>query len=87
MALTFTYPDLSNHPAFDNHEKILCAEDTDIGFKAYIALHNTRRGPARGGCRYWASYENDNEAIGDVLRLSKGMTFKNALAGLQYGGG
>ncbi len=87
MALTFSYPDLSGHPAYDNHEKILCAEDLDIGFKAYIALHNTRLGPARGGCRYWANYENDNDAIGDVLRLSKGMTFKNALAGLNYGGG
>ena len=87
MALKFSYPDLSNHPAYDGHEKILMAEDNDIGFKAFIALHNTKRGPARGGCRYWASYNNDNDAIGDVLRLSKGMTFKNALAGLDYGGG
>lgn len=87
MALKFSYPDLSDHPAYDNHEKILMAEDADIGFKAYIALHNTRRGPARGGCRYWANYNNDNDAIADVLRLSKGMTFKNALAGLSYGGG
>tara|TARA_R110002126_G_scaffold13118_4_gene56955 strand:- start:101534 stop:102607 length:1074 start_codon:yes stop_codon:yes gene_type:complete len=87
MALTFSYPDLSGHPAYDNHEKILMAEDADIGFKAYIALHNTKRGPARGGCRYWPYYNNDNDAISDVLRLSKGMTYKNALANLQYGGG
>lgn len=87
MALKFSYPDLSDHPAYDNHEKILLAEDQDIGFKAYIALHNTKRGPARGGCRYWANYSHDNDAIGDVLRLSKGMTYKTALAGLNYGGG
>ncbi len=87
MALTFSYPDLSAHPAYDNHEKILMAEDADIGFKAYIALHNTKRGPARGGCRYWPHYNNDNDAINDVLRLSKGMTYKNALANLKYGGG
>tara|TARA_R110002124_G_scaffold129483_1_gene290862 strand:- start:162635 stop:163705 length:1071 start_codon:yes stop_codon:yes gene_type:complete len=87
MALQFSYPDLTEHPAFDGHEKILMAEDLAIGFKAYIALHNTRRGPARGGCRYWSSYLNDNDAINDVLRLSKGMTYKTALAGLNYGGG
>jgi leucine dehydrogenase len=87
MALKFSYPDLSEHPAYDGHEKILMAEDSAIGFKAYIALHNTQRGPARGGCRYWSQYENDNAAINDVLRLSKGMTYKAALAGLNYGGG
>lgn len=72
---------------FDEHEKVLMAEDADIRFRAFIAIHNTSRGPALGGCRYWSRYENDDQAISDVLRLSRGMTYKNALADLPLGGG
>lgn len=87
MAFTFSYPDLSGHPDFDNHEKVLYAEDPAIGFRAYLAVHNTELGPARGGCRYWSRYADDDAAQKDVLRLSRGMTFKTALAGLEFGGG
>ena len=60
--------------------------DKPSGLKAIIAIHSTKLGPAVGGCRMW-EYANDEEAINDVLRLSKGMTYKNALAGLPFGGG
>ncbi|HEY0901327.1 MAG TPA: Glu/Leu/Phe/Val dehydrogenase dimerization domain-containing protein [Micavibrio sp.] len=75
------------HADFDGHEKVIYAEDQDIGFRAFIAVHNTARGPALGGCRYWSRYNNDEEAISDVLRLSRGMTYKNSVAGLALGGG
>ena len=78
---------LKDHPAFDGHETVIMAEDTDIGFKAFIAVHNTSRGQALGGCRYWSRYRSDDEAITDVLRLSRGMTYKNAVADLPLGGG
>jgi leucine dehydrogenase len=87
MGLHLSYPDVSWHPDYDRHETVLLAEDPDIHFKAYIAVHNTLRGPARGGCRYWPGYGDDSEALGDVLRLSRGMTFKTTLAGLEFGGG
>lgn len=75
------------HADYDGHEKVIYAEDLDIGFRAFIAVHNTARGPALGGCRYWSRYNNDEEAISDVLRLSRGMTYKNSVAGLALGGG
>lgn len=75
------------HADFDGHEKVIYAEDNDIGFRAFIAVHNTARGPALGGCRYWSRYDTDEEAISDVLRLSRGMTYKNSVAGLALGGG
>lgn len=75
------------HADYDGHEKIIYAEDKDIGFRAFIAVHNTKRGPALGGCRYWSRYNNDEEALSDVLRLSRGMTYKNSVAGLALGGG
>ena len=78
---------LKDHPAFDGHQTVIMAEDSDIGFKAFIAVHNTSRGQALGGCRYWSRYRNDDEAITDVLRLSRGMTYKNAVADLPLGGG
>ena len=74
------------HPEFDAHEKVLFGHDPDTGLKAIIALHNTSRGPALGGCRMWA-YRSDEEAVTDVLRLSRGMTYKSALADLPFGGG
>lgn len=75
------------HADYDGHEKVIYAEDNDIGFRAFIAVHNTARGPALGGCRYWSRYASDDEAISDVLRLSRGMTYKNSVAGLALGGG
>ncbi|WP_425403288.1 Glu/Leu/Phe/Val dehydrogenase dimerization domain-containing protein [Hwanghaeella sp.] len=71
---------------FDNHEQVVFCHDEASGLKAIIAVHNTNRGPALGGCRMWA-YASEDDALTDVLRLSKGMTYKNALANLPYGGG
>jgi leucine dehydrogenase len=89
MTLTITdiTGKLNNTADFDRHEKVIMAEDPDIRFKAFVAIHNTSRGPALGGCRYWSRYKDDDEAVSDVLRLSRGMTYKNALAGLPLGGG
>ncbi len=75
----------TNH-AFDKHQLICFANDPETNLKAIIAVHNTNRGPALGGCRFW-NYQNEQEAIDDVLRLSRGMTYKSALANLNLGGG
>ena len=75
-----------SHPEFDGHELIAFRHDHETGLKAIIAVHNTRLGPALGGCRMWP-YANEGEALTDVLRLSRGMTYKAALAGLPQGGG
>ncbi|MGO1120071.1 Leu/Phe/Val dehydrogenase [Rhodovibrionaceae bacterium A322] len=75
-----------SHPEFDGHEKVLFGQDEETGLKAIIAVHNTARGAAVGGCRFW-DYESDEEALTDVLRLSRGMTYKSALASLPFGGG
>lgn len=69
-----------------NHEELLFCNDNDTGLKAIIAVHNTVLGPALGGTRIWA-YNNEIDALNDVLRLSRGMTYKNSLAGLNLGGG
>jgi len=71
---------------FDDHEQVVFCSDEATGLKAIIAIHSTKLGPAVGGCRLW-NYASDEEAIVDVLRLSKGMTYKNAMAGLTMGGG
>ncbi|MBH9575759.1 Leu/Phe/Val dehydrogenase [Inhella proteolytica] len=68
------------------HERVLIAADAESGLRTMIAVHSTARGPAFGGCRLWA-YENDLAAHHDALRLSQGMSMKNALAGLPFGGG
>lgn len=68
------------------HEEVVFCNDPATGLNAIIAIHDTTLGPALGGCRFW-DYENEEEAIFDVLRLSKGMTYKAAVAGLQLGGG
>ncbi len=68
------------------HEQIVFCQSRDAGLKAIIAIHNTVLGPALGGLRMWP-YKNEAEALNDVLRLSRGMTFKNAVAGLNLGGG
>lgn len=72
--------------SFDNHEQIVFCNDKDTGLKAIIGIHNTVLGPALGGTRMW-KYNNEWEALNDVLRLSRGMTFKSAISGLNLGGG
>jgi leucine dehydrogenase len=72
--------------SFDNHEQIVFCNDKDTGLKAIIGIHNTTLGPALGGTRMW-NYTNEWEALNDVLRLSRGMTFKSAITGLDLGGG
>ncbi len=69
-----------------NHEQIVYCNDNDSGLKAIIAVHNTVLGPSLGGTRMW-SYDNETEALIDVLRLSRGMTYKSSVAGLNLGGG
>lgn len=69
-----------------NHEQLLFCNDNATGLKAIIAVHSTVLGPALGGTRMWA-YDNEMQALNDVLRLSRGMTYKNSLAGLNLGGG
>jgi leucine dehydrogenase len=73
-------------PDFDDHEQVVYCSDNASGLKAIIAIHSTKLGAAVGGCRMW-DYVNDEEALVDVLRLSKSMTYKNAMAGLSMGGG
>lgn len=74
------------HSEFDGHEHVAFYQDKTSGLKAIIAVHNSNLGSALGGCRMWP-YANDEEALRDVLRLSKGMTYKAAMAGLKQGGG
>lgn len=68
------------------HEQVSFATDPESGYRGIVAIHNTTLGPALGGTRFW-SYDNDAEALNDVLRLSRGMTYKAAVAGLNLGGG
>ncbi|WP_374538241.1 Glu/Leu/Phe/Val family dehydrogenase [Chitinimonas taiwanensis] len=75
-----------NEPNFDAHEQVVFVSEPKSGLKAIIAVHNTHLGPAMGGCRMW-NYASEAEAVTDVLRLSRGMTYKNAVAGLPIGGG
>ena len=69
-----------------NHEQLLFCNDNESGLKAIIAIHNTVLGPALGGTRMW-TYNNEMDALNDVLRLSRGMTYKNSISGLNLGGG
>lgn len=78
--------DVSNHPSFDSHEQVVAFEDSALGLSAIIAVHNTKLGASLGGCRIYP-YAAFDDAVNDVLRLSKGMTYKSALAGLPLGGG
>ncbi len=71
---------------FDAHEQVVFFHDQDSGLKAIVAVHSTALGPAAGGCRMWP-YATEAQALTDVLRLSRGMSFKNAMAGLSFGGG
>ncbi len=74
-----------SHPAFDGHERVLHWSDRATGLRAIVAIHRVRNGRAVGGCRA-RDFASDDEALTDVLRLSRGMTYKTALAGLPYGG-
>ena len=71
--------------SFDGHEQIVFCNDKDTGLKAIISIHNTVLGPALGGTRMW-SYKSEWDALNDVLRLSRGMTYKSAITGLNLGG-
>jgi valine dehydrogenase (NAD+) len=73
-------------PEQGGHEQVILCQDRDSGLKAVIALHSTALGPALGGTRFH-SYATDDEAVEDALNLARGMTYKNALAGLDHGGG
>ena len=68
------------------HEQVVFCHNKDAGLKAIIAIHNTVLGPALGGTRMWA-YKTEQEALNDVLRLSRGMTYKAAVSGINLGGG
>jgi leucine dehydrogenase len=83
--------DLSKDPVLaqmmlNNHEQIVFCNDNATGLRAIIAIHNTILGPSLGGTRMW-NYNNEMEALTDVLRLSRGMTYKSSVAGLNLGGG
>src|SRR5690606_6355964 len=78
--------DATSNPAFDDHEEVLAVGDEALGFAGFIAIHNTVLGPAGGGCRIW-TYAKIEDALTDALRLSRGMTYKNAMAELPMGGG
>lgn len=83
--------DISENPIISQmstmgHDQILFCSDDETGLKAIIAIHDTTLGPALGGTRMWV-YNNELEALHDVLRLSRGMTYKNAISNLALGGG
>jgi leucine dehydrogenase len=77
---------LFDSPSFANHEGVHAFADEKTGLKAIVAVHSTARGPAVGGTRMW-NYGSAAEALEDVLRLSRGMSYKNAVADLEMGGG
>ena len=76
---------LFDAPDFDAHESVHFIADAASGLRAVIAVHSTHLGPGAGGCRWW-SYADDTAALTDALRLSRGMSYKNAMAGLPMGG-
>ena len=75
-----------DHSSFDAHEDVHFFHDEASGLKAIIAIHSTKLGPAAGGCRMW-NYATGETMLTDALRLSQGMSYKNAMAGLELGGG
>ncbi|GEE00282.1 valine dehydrogenase [Gordonia spumicola] len=79
----FSHPDMTIDPP---HEQIVFCRDAATGLRAIIAIHSTTLGPSLGGTRFYP-YASESDALGDVLRLSRGMTFKSAAAGLDLGGG
>ena len=72
--------------AFDDHERVVFCRDARTGLQAIIAIHSTALGPAAGGARQWA-YADSDAALHDALRLAQAMSYKNAMAGLKFGGG
>ncbi len=78
--------DIFTHPDFDGHEQVVFSQNDRHGLKSIIAIHDTTLGPALGGCRIW-KYQTEGAALSDVLRLSRGMSYKAALTGLALGGG
>src|SRR5436853_1222152 len=68
------------------HEQLVLCQDAASGYRGIIAIHSTTLGPALGGTRFW-NYATDDDAVVDALRLARGMTYKNAVAGLNLGGG
>jgi len=81
-----TKPGLFDRIAEMGHEQVVLSSEPSAGYRGIIAIHSTTLGPALGGTRFW-NYANDEEAIVDALRLARGMTYKNAVAGLNLGGG
>lgn len=77
---------LFDSPDFEGHEGVHAFFDEKTGLKSIIAIHSTARGPAAGGCRMW-DYSSADAAVTDALRLSRGMSYKNAMAELDLGGG
>ncbi len=77
---------LFDSPAFEGHEAVHAFTDEASGLKCVIAVHSTARGPAAGGCRMWA-YPTAAAALEDALKLSRAMSYKNAMADLELGGG
>ena len=77
---------LFDHMSAAGHEQVVYCHDQETGLKAIIAIHNTVLGPALGGTRMW-NYDNEQDALRDVLRLSRGMSFKASISGLNLGGG
>ena len=77
---------LFDSPDFEGHEGVHAFFDEKTGLKSIIAVHSTARGPAAGGCRMW-DYSSADAAVTDALRLSRGMSYKNAMADLDFGGG
>ncbi len=69
-----------------NHEQVVFCSEREIGLRAIIAVHDTTLGPSLGGCRFY-NYSSDDDALYDVLRLSRAMTYKASIAGLNLGGG
>jgi len=78
--------EISEKTTNSEHEKVFIGRDPAIGYHGIIAIHSTARGPAVGGTRVW-NYANEDDALTDALRLSRGMTYKNALPALPLGGG
>jgi len=77
---------LFDSPAFENHEGVHAFSDEKSGLRCIIAVHSTHRGPAGGGCRMW-HYPDSEAALTDALKLSRAMSYKNAMADLELGGG
>lgn len=78
--------DLFKKMSHHNHEQVVFCYEPDVGLRAIIAIHDTSLGPSLGGCRFY-NYSSENDALYDVLRLSRGMTYKASIAGLNLGGG